>query len=110
MLEEVGYLCRYTLLNSAYYGVPQMRERMFLVGYAKELGSGVTFPSPTHWIELPKGYEGSRGVALKALSPPDLFGNGKIFYVPPPEAAPHLPGTPTAKEALDDLPPITLHL
>lgn len=44
VLEEIGYACRYTLLNSAYYGVPQMRERIFLVGYAKELGSQVTFP------------------------------------------------------------------
>ncbi len=110
VLEAMGYVCRYTLLNSAYYGVPQMRERMFLVGYAKELHSQVAFPSPTHWIELPKGYEGSRGVALKALTPPDLFGDGKTFYVPPPEASSRLPNTPTAKEALGDLPPITLHL
>ena len=110
VLEEIGYVCSYTLLNSAYYGVPQMRERMFLVGYAKELGSRVSFPSPTHWVDLPRGYEGSRGVALKALNTVDLFSNGKTFYVPPPEADHRLPATPTAKEALGDLPPITLHL
>ena len=38
VLEEKGYVTRYTLLNAAYYGVPQMRERMFLIGYRRELG------------------------------------------------------------------------
>jgi DNA (cytosine-5)-methyltransferase 1 len=112
VLEEMGYVCRYTLLNSAYYGVPQMRERMFLVGYARELGrEKVDFPSPTHWVELPKGYEGSRSVALKALKKQlDLFEGGTTFYVPPPASDPALPATPTAQDALGDLPPITLHL
>ena len=31
VLEEKGYVCGYTLLNAAFYGVPQMRERMFLI-------------------------------------------------------------------------------
>ena len=29
VLESKGYMCGYTLLNAAFYGVPQMRERMF---------------------------------------------------------------------------------
>src|SRR5579885_2507186 len=66
VLTEMGYVCRYTLLNAAFYGVPQMRDRMFLMAYAKELETEVEFPSPTHWVELPKGYEGSRQVALKS--------------------------------------------
>lgn len=37
MAEEMGYEVRYTLLNSVWYGVPQLRERMFLVGIRKEL-------------------------------------------------------------------------
>ena len=49
-LTPMGYVCGYTLLNSAYYGVPQMRERMFLIAYAEELDAKVTFPSPTHWV------------------------------------------------------------
>jgi DNA (cytosine-5)-methyltransferase 1 len=112
VLEEMGYICRYTLLNSAYYGVPQMRERMFLIGYARELGKEeVDFPSPTHWVELPRGYKGSRSVALKALRKQfDLFENSATFYVPPPASNPVLPATPTAQDALGDLPPITLHL
>jgi DNA (cytosine-5)-methyltransferase 1 len=31
VLEHKGYVARYTLLNAAFYGVPQMRERMFLL-------------------------------------------------------------------------------
>ena len=33
VLEGKGYICAYTLLNASLYGVPQMRERMFLIGY-----------------------------------------------------------------------------
>ena len=68
VLEEKGYVCGYTLLNAAFYGVPQMRERMFLIAYRRELADSVTFPEPTHWLVLPPGYEGSRAVALKVLN------------------------------------------
>src|SRR5689334_13071565 len=57
VLSEMGYICQYTLINAAYYGVPQMRERMFLLAYARELDTEITFPRPTHWVELPKGYQ-----------------------------------------------------
>ena len=30
-LDKWGYVCRYTLLNAACYGVPQLRERLFLI-------------------------------------------------------------------------------
>ncbi|HZS77855.1 MAG TPA: DNA cytosine methyltransferase [Ktedonobacteraceae bacterium] len=112
VLTEMGYVCRYTLLNAAFYGVPQMRERMFLMAYAKELETEVEFPSPTHWVELPKGYEGSRQVALKSLGG-GLF-NGNLFsigfYTPAPATSPKLPYAVTAQEALQDLPRITEHL
>ena len=73
VLDDLGYACAYTLLNAAFYGVPQMRERMFLIAYHRELGVEVGFPRPTHWIDLPRGYEGSRQVALKLVSNGDLF-------------------------------------
>ncbi len=107
VLEKMGYSCGYTLLNAAYYGVPQMRERMFLIAYAEELKADVEFPKPTHWVELPRGYEGSRQVALKAL---DQNTFRFKFYNSPPVASPDLPQAVTAKEALEDLPRITLHL
>lgn len=113
VLEDKGYVARYTLLNSAFYGVPQMRERMFLIAYRKELGSIVEFPQPQYHVQLPVGYQGSRDVALKALR------NGhdarrllfdESHYEAPPIARCNLPCAVTAREAIGDLPEITLHL
>lgn len=105
VLEQKGYVCGYTLLNAAYYGVPQMRERMFLIGYRREIANQVTFPQPTHWVDLPPGYIGSRAVALKLLrgtgSPAAAYD-----YIEPPRANHSLPPAITALEAIGDLPPI----
>lgn len=108
-LEGMGYRCRYTLLNSVFYGVPEMRERMFLVAYAQELEADVNFPKPSHWIDLPRGYHGSRQVALKTIQQ-DMLKETGYGYVDPPEPDPDLPHAVTAKEAMGDLPAITLHL
>ncbi|GAX35437.1 DNA cytosine methyltransferase [Nodularia sp. NIES-3585] len=119
VLTKSGYRCGYTLLNAVYYGVPQMRERMFLIAYAHELEAQVTFPNPTHWIELPRGYNGSRQVALKNLSinkqkilskQMDLFNIDLSSYISPPPPHPGLLKAISASEAIGDLPPITLHL
>lgn len=107
VLEQLGYVCGYTLLNAAYYGVPQMRERMFLIAYARESEAEISFPNPTHWIDLPRGYEGSRRVALRTIL--RLF-QETSHCVPPPEPSPDLPPAITAQEAIGDLPPITEHL
>lgn len=109
VLEDLGYVPKYTLLNAVYYGVPQMRERMFLVAFRKELPVQKWFPTPTHWIRLPQGYHGSRQVALKSVNG-SLFSR-KSHYEKPPDAVPSdcLPAV-TAEQALSDLPPITLHL
>ncbi|MBF0481650.1 MAG: DNA cytosine methyltransferase [Desulfovibrionaceae bacterium] len=105
VLDELGYASAYTLLNAVHYGVPQMRERAFLVAYANEITNTVRFPSPTHRHSLPKGYEGTRQVALKHLL---LDGSDHFLETPRPE--PGLPKAVTARDALKDLPPITLHL
>lgn len=67
-LEKAGYRSSYTILNAAYYGVPQVRERLFLIAFAEVLNVQPIFPEPTHFLELPRGYEGSRRVALKYVS------------------------------------------
>lgn len=103
VLATKGYVCGYTLLNAAFYGVPQMRERMFLIAYRKELGVTVSFPAPTNWLVLPPGYEGSRSVALKTLR--NLAGQAHS-YITPPAASMDLPPAVTAEDALGDLPRI----
>lgn len=109
ILAAMGYSCRYTLLNSVYYGTPQMRERMFLIAIASPVSDRVTFPQPTHWVDVPKGYEGTRQVALQTVRQ-DLF-DEDTYFAPPPVADPAtcLPAV-TARDALGDLPKITTHL
>lgn len=102
-LEGMGYAARYTLLNAAYYGVPQMRERLFLIAIDASLGSLPGFPSPTHAAKLPSGYEGTRTVALRHVPK-----SGSRF-TPFPVAAAGLPPAVTVRAALSDLPPITEH-
>jgi DNA (cytosine-5)-methyltransferase 1 len=105
VLSDRGYDCRYTLLNSAFYGVPQMRERMFLVAIKRGVGAEFHFPQPTHFIELPRGYEGSRTVALKLLN--DLFVESVQRWFEPVRAADNeLPAAVTAHDAIGDLPKI----
>ncbi|WP_108446126.1 DNA cytosine methyltransferase [Halomonas denitrificans] len=42
------YNVLFRLLNAADYGVPQKRERVFLVGFRSDLGIEWSFPEPTH--------------------------------------------------------------
>jgi DNA (cytosine-5)-methyltransferase 1 len=102
-LEQRGYRTGYTLLNAAFFGVPQMRERLFLVAIDQSLGVSPTFPAPTHHLDLPSGYESVRSVALRHV--PD---DGRFM---PPEPAPNsLPSAVTVRAALSDLPHIIEHV
>lgn len=98
-LDGLGYDARYSLINSAFHGVPQMRDRVFLVAFRKELRVAVRFPKATHHMELPPGYGGTRAVALRYV---DLLGGAG--YVMPDLGDPSLPFPVTAPEAIGDLP------
>jgi DNA (cytosine-5)-methyltransferase 1 len=37
-----------TVLNAADYGVPQIRERLFVVGFRTDINANWSFPAPTH--------------------------------------------------------------
>lgn len=45
---QAGYRVHTKVLNAADYGVPQRRERVFLVGVRSDLPEGFAFPPPTH--------------------------------------------------------------
>lgn len=46
--RDLTYQVVFDCLNAANYGVPQRRERVFFVGFRKDLGIEWSFPKPTH--------------------------------------------------------------
>lgn len=46
--SQLGYNVEYRLLNVANYGVPQVRERVIIIGVRKDLKAQFVFPSSTH--------------------------------------------------------------
>lgn len=46
-----AYHVSWKLLNAADFGVPQTRERVFIVGVQSEVNSQFSFPSPTHSVQ-----------------------------------------------------------
>lgn len=73
------YHVKYTILNAADYGVPQRRERLFIVGIRKDLGVSFEFPKPTHSQEEYTDLYGNRvrkWVTLKEAI-------GDIMHIPP---------------------------
>ncbi|WP_158333163.1 DNA (cytosine-5-)-methyltransferase [Calothrix sp. PCC 6303] len=47
--EEIGYRTAAKVLNAAYYGLPQCRERLIIVG--SRAGKPFKWTQPTHWCE-----------------------------------------------------------
>ena len=82
-LERLGYCIKWTVLCAADYGVPQMRERVFIVAMKGE--NGFSFPPPTH-ADNPedtplfslKPYVGA-GIVLRGLPKPAAKGQVPIF-------------------------------
>lgn len=81
--RAAGYSIDCAELLAAQYGVPQMRWRMFFVGWRNDLGRGGGFPMPTH---------GRAGIG-------DLVPNRTV----PREYA---EGFVTIRQAIGDLPPV----
>lgn len=61
-LAELGYCIEWQILNSKNYGVPQNRERVFIIGHLREKRGGKIFPvegangqNPRKLQEIPNG-------------------------------------------------------
>ena len=59
--NELTYNVIPTLVNAADYGVPQKRERVFIVGFRSDLGIKWSFPEPTHSLDALKWTQRSGG-------------------------------------------------
>ena len=106
-LDDLGYRTSYTILNAAWYGVPQLRQRVILLAIRDSLDTTPSFPTPTHFIELPDGYADARRSVLKVISQQLLLfdkSTRPTHYIEPPPADTALPPAITTAEALGDLP------
>lgn len=100
-LAEEGYEVAYSLLNASWYGVPQMRERMILVGFHRATGIAPQFPTPTHHVDLPSGYISSKSAARRVLR---NEGSEHHRWIADPSPTGY--AATSASEALADLPPL----
>lgn len=99
-LKQLGYDCRYSVLNAAAYGVPQFRERLILIAVHKTAGRAPIFPLPTRQVNLPTGYLSSRTAALSQVQEDDPY------YIEVPWSAENAPLAVTVHDALRDIPRI----
>lgn len=100
--KAAGYKVLCTVLNSAWYGVPQIRERVFIFGIRSDLAIVPSFPRPIHSARLTKGHI----TALKLSS--DLFTDAAFFKRT--ENPRNGPPAVSVLQALGDLPPFLDHL
>ena len=79
-LEGAGYDVQWALLDAVHYRIPQNRERVFFVGFRKELNVSFAFPGPTctepvtleraigDIVEEPHYYSGSKTKVILDLN------------------------------------------
>jgi len=51
--KETNYKVSFHVLNAADYGVPQIRKRVFIIGFRRDLETNWNFPKATHSREAP---------------------------------------------------------
>jgi len=100
-LEQMGYAARWSVLNAADFGVPQVRERVILIAIRTSEGFQPQWPVPTHFHRLDqRGFSGFNFAEIKKQT---------SYFVPSHRAVPEglLPWV-TVDDALSDLPNLRL--
>jgi DNA (cytosine-5)-methyltransferase 1 len=100
--KELYYNIIFRLVNAADYGVPQKRERVFIVGFRNDINGNWSFPAATHSEEalnyekyISKEYWSKHSIKYPGKSQPI---NISLFN--PPEKKPWV----TVRDAIGDLP------
>jgi DNA (cytosine-5)-methyltransferase 1 len=70
---DIGYKVQARVLNAADYGVPQLRQRVFIIGVRNDVNYSFEYPAPTHNADGADGLTRwvSVGDALSFLPDPD---------------------------------------
>lgn len=106
--KGIKYNVVFRLLNAADYGVPQTRERAFIVGFRSDSGQEWHFPEPTHdydallreqWIT--GAYWERHGLRKPREIPPQI--RPKLGRIAPVDLFPIQPWV-TVRDAISDLP------
>ena len=106
--DGLVYNVQPTLVNAADYGVPQRRERVFIVGFRSDLGVKWSFPRPTHGFDallhdqwVTGAYWRRHGLAAPSV-PEKYVGRVRLLAESflPPDTKPWR----TVRDALADLP------
>ena len=105
-IAAAGYRIGYAVLNAVWYGVPQFRERLFFIGYRRDLGVRPAAPARTHRIDMPEGYRSP------LRHEPTLFDDigWDNHYGELPVSLSTADPAVSVGEALDDLPALCDHL
>lgn len=104
-VSRAGYIVRCTLLNAAWYGVPQLRERIIILGARDDLGVVPSFPAKRFRAALGRGHLSGAELDRKNWRKPEYFVDPRHL----PTEYPLGPAV-TVREAFDDLPPFREHL
>ena len=107
----LNYRLEVTLVNAANFGVPQRRERVFLVGYRSDIDARWSFPSESHSLDallfdqwVSGEYWERHRVALKYRPAPPPALSGAIDRMRGLGLLPTRAAWRTVRDALHDLP------
>jgi DNA (cytosine-5)-methyltransferase 1 len=109
--DGLSYKVVHRILNAADYGVPQKRERLFMVAMRADLGIEWSFPSPTHssesllWAQhCSKEYWDRHHIPSKRRPEPTLDLDVRVNTLKSSLFPPPLKPWSTVRDAIGDLP------
>lgn len=70
--EQAGYFVKYKVLNASHYGVPQKRERVFIIGFRDKAAYDI--------FEFPKPLTESKPIPLSAVVIPEKRIDEKFYF------------------------------